>query len=61
MNFSVGLHNSENHMLDWQQTSKDKSLSVDTYIKEVGPRSWKDLGNKIPKKNVFEGTYENSL
>ena len=37
-------------MLDWQQTSIDMSLSVDTYIEEVGPRSSKDLDNKVPKK-----------
>ena len=30
-------------MLDWQQTSRDKSLSADTYIEEVGPQSSKDL------------------
>ena len=26
------------------------SLSVDTYIEEVGPLSSKDLDNKVPKK-----------
>ena len=37
-------------MLDWQQTSRDMSLSVDTYIEEVGPLSSKDLDNKVLKK-----------
>ena len=47
-------------MLDWQQTSKAKSLSVDTYIEEVGSRSSKNLGNKVPKKSLF-GACQNSL
>ena len=31
INFNVDFHNSENDMLDWQQTSKAKSLSFDIY------------------------------
>ena len=47
-------------MLDWQQTSKAKSLSVDTYIEEVGPRPSRNLDNKVHKKTIF-GACENPL
>ena len=60
MNFNVDFHNSENGMLDWQQTSKAKSFNVDTYIEGVGSRSSKSLDNKVPKKSIF-GACENSL
>ena len=60
INFNVDFHNSENDMLDLQQTSKVKSLSVDTNIEEVGPRSSKNLDNKVPKKIIL-GAYKNSL
>ena len=58
INFNVDLHNSENDMLDWQQASKASSVSVDTYIKEVAPRSSKNPDNKVPKKSIL-GACEN--
>ena len=58
INFNVDLHNSENDMLDWQQASKASSVSVDTYIEEVAPRSSKNP-DKVPKKSIL-GACENS-
>ena len=55
INFNVGFHNSVNDMLDWQKTSKAKSLCVDTYI-EVD----KTLDNKVAKK-ILLGACKNSL
>ena len=40
-------------MLDWQQTIKAKSLSVNTHTERVGPQSSKGLDKKVPKNCHF--------
>ena len=54
---AIILMYSEN-MLDWYQTSKARSLNVDTYIEEVGSRSSKNSSNKVPKNSIL-GACEN--
>ena len=40
-------------MLDWQQTIKAKSLSVNTHTERVRPQSSKILDKKAPKNCHF--------
>ena len=47
-------------MTCWIDNKQLKSLGVDTYIEEGGPRSSKNLDTKVPKKSVF-GECENSF